>query len=189
VDLETGELQWLMGDPSGWQEPWASKLLTPKGDVAWTYHQHGIDPTPDGTWLIFDNGSERAIPPDPEMPLEERFSRVVEYRVDEEEGTVEQVWVYGPEQEWFMSPFISDADFLPETGNVLITDGGRFVDQDGNQQRTFGGRNWARVLEVTRDEAKEKLWELVIDDPSRGYSIYRAQRFVSLYPSLDRPTG
>ena len=189
VDMGTGELEWLLGDPSGWREPWASKLLQPSGEVGWTYHQHGTEPTPDGTWLIFDNGAERAIPPDPEMPLEERYSRVVEYKIDEAAGTVEQVWEYGPEQEWFMSPFISDADHLPKTGNILITDGGRFVDSEGNQQRAFGGRNWARVLEVTHDEAREKLWELVIDDPSRGYSIYRAQRLQSLYPSLDRPTG
>ena len=58
--------------------------------------------------------------------------------------TVEEVWSYGPEQEWFMSPFISDADHLPETGNVLITDGGRIVGADGKQMTAFGGRHWAR---------------------------------------------
>ncbi len=189
VSLATGELEWLFGDPTGWKEPWASKLLEPVGDVDWTYHQHGIDPTPRGTFVLYDNGSERAIPPTPEMPENERYSRVVEFRFDDAAKTVEQVWEYGPEQEWFMSPFISDADPLPETNNILITDGGRFVDGEGNQMRRFGGRNWARVLEVTSGDEPEKVWELVIDDPSRGYSMYRAQRFVSLYPSLDRPTG
>ena len=54
---------------------------------------------------------------------------------------------------------------------------------------TFGGRHWARILEVTYGESSEKVWEMVIDDPSARYSIYRAQRFRSLYPKLDRPTG
>ena len=189
VSLATGELEWILGDPTGWKEPWASLLLEPRGEVGWTYHQHGTERTQRGTWLVFDNGSERAIPPEPEMPPEDRYSRVVEFRIDDEARTVEQVWVYGPEQEWFLSPFISDADDLPETGNVLVTDGGRFADKDGNPVFTFGGRNWARVFEISHGDSPEKFWELVIDDPSRGYSIYRAQRFRSLYPSLDRPTG
>ncbi|MEM9407409.1 MAG: aryl-sulfate sulfotransferase [Acidobacteriota bacterium] len=189
MSLATGELEWLAGDPEGWKEPWASKLLEPLGEVAWTYHQHGIDPTPRGTYLIYDNGGGRSIPPVEPMPVGERYSRVVEYRIDQEARTVEEVWEYGKEQEWFMSPFISDADPLLETGNVLITDGGRMVDNDGNHLDRFGGRNWGRVLEVTYGDDPEKVWELVIDDPSRGYSIYRSQRLVSLYPSLDRPTG
>lgn len=189
VSLETGELDWLAGDPAGWKEPWASKLLQPVGDLQWTYHQHGIDPTPRGTYVIYDNGGARSVPPAEPMPMDERYSRVVEFRFDEEARTVEQVWEYGPEQEWFMSPFISDADPLPETGNVLITDGGRMVDGEGKQMTNFGGRNWGRVLEVTYGDEPEKVWELVIDDPGRGYSMYRSQRLVSLYPSLDRPTG
>ena len=88
-----------------------------------------------------------------------------------------------------MSPFISDADWLPETGNVLITDGGRFTGPDGEPMDRFGGRSWARVLQVTHGENPEKIWELVIDDPGRGYSVYRAQHFVSLYPGIDPPTG
>jgi hypothetical protein len=33
------------------------------------------------------------------------------------------------------------------------------------------------------------VWELVIDDPGGRYAIYRSQRFKSLYPKLDVPTG
>ena len=87
------------------------------------------------------------------------------------------------------SPFISDADYLPETGNVLITDGGRFEDENGEPMVAFGGHQWGRVLEVTHAPESEKIWEIVIDDPEVRYSIYRAQRLRSLYPKLDRPTG
>ena len=187
VDMATGELEWLLGDPAQWREPWSQKLLKPKGDVGWPYHQHGLELTPRGTYLLFDNGGERSIPPDPGMPPEEAYSRAVEYRVDEAAGTVEEVWSYGPEQEKFISPFISDADHLPETGNILVTDGGKFADQDGNEMGTFGGRQWARVFEVTYGDDSEKVWELVTNDPAKPYSIYRAQRIRSLYPELDRP--
>jgi len=185
VDLETGTLSWLLGDPTGWNPPWSEKLLTPKGDVGWSYHQHGVDLTPHGTLLLFDNGGDRAIPPNPVMPPEERYSRAVEYRVDDAAGTVEEVWSYGPQQERFISPFISDADLLVETGNVLITDGGRFAGPDGEMLATFGARHWARVLEVTYD-GKEKVWEVDSNDPARHFSIYRAQRLLSLYPEFDR---
>ena len=191
LDWATGELLWLLGDPAGWKEPWSEKLLEPggDGDVIWSYHHHGVEQTPQGTWLLYDNGGTRAIPPNDAIALEDRYSRAVEYAVDESAGTVAQVWEYGPEQEWFLSPFISDADWLPETGNVLITDGGRMVGADGQQLRVFGGRNWGRVIEVSYGDDSEKLWELVIDEPSLGHSIYRAQRLKSLYPSLDVPTG
>jgi arylsulfate sulfotransferase len=189
VDLETGELLWLYGDPTGWREPWASKLLQPKGEVTWPCHQHGLERTPRGTWLFYDNGGSRFVPPNAPQPIEERYSRAVEVRIDEEARTVEEVWSYGPQQERFISPFISDADHLPETGNVLITDGGRFAGPDGKPMATFGGRQWGRVFEVTYGEPAEKVWEVVLDDPAGRYSIYRAQRFLSLYPKLDRPTG
>ena len=189
VDMATGELIWILGDPIGWREPWSDHLLAPKGNVIWPCHQHGIEMTPRGTLLVFDNGGARRIPPQEPQPAEERFSRAVEYVIDEAAGTVEEVWSYGPEQEAFVSPFISDADYLPETGNVLITDGGRFKDEDGKPMNTFGGRQWGRILEVTYGDDTTKLWELVIEDPEGRYSVYRAQRLKSLYPKLDRPTG
>ncbi len=189
IDWETGDLEWIFGDPAGWREPWDSKLLAPEGELQWAYYQHGIERTPQGTWILYDNGGERAMPPNSMLPPDQQFSRVVEFDIDEENKTVRQVWSYGPDQEWFMSPFISDADWLPETGNVLITDGGRFTGPDGKPMTHFGGRNWARVLQVTYGENPEKIWELIVDDPARGYSIYRAQHIKSLYPHLDRPTG
>ena len=124
------------------------------------------------------------------MPEEQRYSRVVQYVIDEEAGTVEEVWVYGPEHERFLSPFICDADHLPETGNILITDGGHMSGEDGEPVTEFQEAYlyWGRVLEVTHDE-KEKVWELIIKHPDVGYSIYRGQRLKSLYPKLDHPTG
>ncbi len=156
VDMSTGELIWIFGDPAGWREPWSDKLLQPVGETTWPYYQHGLEMTPGGTILLFDNGGSRNVPPQPPLPPEERYSRAVEYRVDAESGTVEEIWSYGPDQEHFVSPFISDADHLPETGNVLIADGGRFKDSEGKPMNTFGGHQWARILEVTYGETPRK---------------------------------
>jgi arylsulfate sulfotransferase len=188
VAMSNGELLWMFGDPIGWKEPWAGKMLAPKGELTWPSGQHGIEMTPRGTILVFDNGASRSIPPQTPMPPGERYSRAVEYLVDEAAGTVEEVWSYGPEQERFCSPFISDADYLPETGNILVTDGGRFKDENGNPMNTFGGHQWARIFEVSHEDRK-KIWELEIYDPETRYSVYRAQRFRSLYPKLDVKTG
>ena len=189
IDMKTGALKWILGDPTGWEKPWSDKLLEPIGDFTWPCHQHGLELTPQGTLLLFDNGGARFIPPNPPMSEDERFSRALELRVDEVAGTVEEVWTYGPEKERFVSPFISDADYMPTTGNILITDGGRFKDKEGKLMPTFGGHQWARILEVTKEPATEKIWELHVYDPEIRYSVYRAQRLNSLYPNLDRPTG
>ncbi len=189
LDMATGEIKWILGDPEGWNEELSAKLLTPKGDLTWPCHQHGVELTSNGDLLLYDNGGSRYIPPQTPMAPEEQFSRAVEYRVDEENMTVEEIWSYGPAQERFVSPFISDADQLPETGNILITDGGRFMDAEGNPVPTFGGHQWARILEVTRNQDPQKLWELTVKDPEVRYSVYRAQRLKSLYPKKDRPTG
>jgi arylsulfate sulfotransferase len=188
VDMSTGELIWMLGDPEGWKEPWSGKLLKSKGALTWPSHQHGLELTPRGTILIYDNGSTRNIPPQKPLPVEEQYSRAVEFRVDEEAGTVEEVWAYGPEQEHFSSAFICDADHLPETGNILIADGGRMKGPDGKEMNNFGGHQWARIFEVTYGE-KKKIWELEVYDPETRFSIYRAQRFRSLYPKLDLKTG
>ncbi|MGB5317784.1 aryl-sulfate sulfotransferase [Eudoraea sp.] len=185
VDMETGKLKWIIGDPTGWEKPWSEKLLKPEGEFIYPYHQHGLEVTPQGTLLLFDNGGSRHLPPNKPMPAEERFSRAVEYKVNEAAGTVEELWSYGPQYERFVSPFISDADYLPETGHILITDGGRIKGEDGEPLATFGGRNWARIFEVTKEDKSRKLWEITIEDPEVGLSVYRAERFKSLYPHLD----
>ena len=62
LDLQSGELQWILGRPEGWREPWSDLLLEPKGDVTWFCSQHSPEMTPQGTLLLFDNGG-RGFPP------------------------------------------------------------------------------------------------------------------------------
>lgn len=185
VNMATGKLVWLLGNHDDWKEPWQPYLPTPVGDpFSWPYHQHAVKLTPHGTLLLFDNGTYRARPGHPKQSPDDAHSRAVEYRVDESAMTVEQVWSYGDNgEDSFYSPFISDVDWLPETGHVLITDGGRIKDRNGEASGNIAtGHHWARILEVTHENPGRKVFELVIDDPSIGWAVFRSERIPGLYP-------
>ena len=44
LDLRAGTVEWLLSDPVGWKEPWASKLLAASDGFQWPYHFHARDP-------------------------------------------------------------------------------------------------------------------------------------------------
>jgi hypothetical protein len=185
VDWESGELVWILGPHENWKAPWSEKLLTPIGDTQWQYHQHGPSFTGDGTLVMFDNGMHRASAFEEKMPIPESYSRAVEFDINRETMEVSQVWQYGgPGEDAFFSFYICDADWLPETGNILITDGARETGPDGKPAwRDKMPEFWSRVVEVTHTEPAEKVFEVVFkeDLPNRWHT-YRSQHLPSLYP-------
>jgi len=164
---QTGELIWILGPHENWvQEVFGQYLLTPLTDdeFFFQYHQHAPDITDEGTYIIFDNGNNRASPFDARLPDPENFSRAIEYKINEITKEVEIVWEYGQfEEETIYTSFIGDADYQPQTGNVLIT---------------FGGVQPARLIEVTRTTPAQKVFDLAI----AGTFSYRSERLPSLYP-------
>ena len=152
VARATGELVWILGNHWGWAPEFEPYLLTPVGSpFAWQYHQHAPMLTPEGTLLLFDNGNDKAMPfeidPDTGEPVEpipdaDNFSRAVEYLIDPENMTVQQVWESdGNAGVDLYARFLSDADWLPDTGNVLITFGGiSYVDHVPTKRR--GGSDY-----------------------------------------------
>lgn len=191
IDRQTAQLRWILGTPAGWREPWASKLLRPQGRVEWPFHAHGVKITPHGTLLLFDNGNCRRTPPERPQPAAQCYSRAVEYAVDERAGTVRQVWQYGGRgRDRFFSAFVGDADWLPLTRNILIADGGRLESRTGAPLgEPPGDVQWGRLLEVTRDDPAEIVFELHVREPDRrspyGSSLYRGERM----PPLERLTN
>lgn len=184
MDLDTGEIDWILGFPTGWGEEWRDLVLTPVGDGLYPFHQHAARFTPHGTLLMFDNGKYRALPYQPKMAPEDSFSRAVEFEIDEEALEFREVWSYGGRLgEQFFTPFLGETDWLPVKGNVLVTDGGRVTRPNGlpgvhpNQ-----GRKWARVFEVTHTTPAEVVFEVLIDDHRAGWTVYRSERLPSLYP-------
>lgn len=181
VGRKTGELEWILGDPARWNAPWSNKLLAPVGaNFEYQYHQHAPQLLPDGTMMLFDNGNHRAIPPTPQMPFPQSYSRAVQYRVDEITQTVEQVWHYGGPpggtEPSFFSFFVSSAFRQPSTGNVLICDGGK-----GGP----GGSIWGRVLEITTEPTPQVVFECSVQADGvtnmEDYFMYRAYRLSGVY--------
>jgi arylsulfate sulfotransferase len=191
IDAATSEVKWILGTRANWRGELAQKVLRPTARLEWPFHQHGVKFTPHGTLLMFDNGNLRAIPPARPMPPTEAYSRAVEYEIDEDAMSITQVWSYGgpDDGERFYSPFLCDADWLPQTGNVLVTDGAHVTDEEGQPvNNPPGAQQWARLVEVTHEEDPQVVWELLIDDrptrPNVGWSVYRSERLPSLYSAL-----
>lgn len=113
-------------------------------DFAWGNHAPTI--MPNGNLMVFDNGARRNFS---NLPS---YSRAVEYKIDTTNMTVQQVWQYGKERGIeFFSAIVSDVDYLPESGNILITSG--FL----NPQRNPSGK----IVEVDY-ETKEEVFEATL---------------------------
>jgi hypothetical protein len=183
----TGEIQWILGNHYDWRRKWQPLLLKAEGNLRWPYHQHAPKITPAGTLLLFDNGNYRAKPFKRKTPAAKNFSRVVEFRIDEAKMTVAQVWEYrGENGETFYCPFFCEADWLPVTGNILITEGGHVHKENGEPSDDVpADHQWARILEVTHTTPANKVFEIRIDSGAgsdKGWSVYRSERLPSLFP-------
>ena len=189
ITRDSGEVVWILGSHQRWKEPWSDYLLTPIGDdFEWQFHQHAPEINLAGNLVLFDNGNHRAIPPNPSKPVEEWYSRAVEFEIDEKDMTVRQPWVWTgaypspggasvnagvrPSPLLWNSWFLGDADPLPLTGNVLVTDGGK----------REGARNFGRLAEVTHEATPRIVFEVVIEDPTRavGWAVYRSERVADI---------
>jgi hypothetical protein len=182
IDRETGRLIWILGDPAGWKEPWRDHLLKPDASVEWPYHAHSPMLTPDGTLLVYDNGNFKALPFATPVAAADNYSRVVEFAIDEESKTLRQVWDYRSPDMSFTG-FLGDANVLPQTGNVLVTEGGHVVDEQGVPlDDNNAGRKWARIVELTRTSTPEKVFELLVGgDKAPGWTVYRSVRVEQLH--------
>ncbi|HSL58151.1 MAG TPA: aryl-sulfate sulfotransferase [Acidimicrobiales bacterium] len=156
ADGPAGEMLWEIG-PNG-------TFALVDGD--WSYHQHAPEVGDDGSILVYDNGNGR--------PNGELYSRAVLYDVDDDAGTVTQLWEHVSLQdgEPAFAAFVGDADRLPN-GNVLVTDGGLFGAVDDVS---------AQIVEVVPadDPAdNEIVFELRVTG-GQHWAIYRADRLADL---------
>ena len=123
IDRASDDIKWILGRHDNWPDHLQEKLLKPVGDLMWPGYQHNPRMTPAGTVILFDNRAHGgAMPFEQVAPLQTMFSRAVEYKVDEEDMTVEQVWTTGDSQgeDPCFSYAMSDAWRLPKTDNRLV---------------------------------------------------------------------
>jgi arylsulfate sulfotransferase len=88
-------------------------------DFDWTWGQHAPMILANGDFFIFDNGFERNF-----LFSGPLYSRGVEYRINDDRMTVQQIWDCGKERgPELYSSIISDVDDLPLTHNRLMAPG------------------------------------------------------------------
>lgn len=136
-------------------------------DFEWAWYQHATNILPDGNLMLFDNGENRNyIRPG-------TYSRAVEYKIDEENMTIRQVWQYGKERGFeTYSRIVSDVDFFPEQNRVFFTPGAV----------NFNG-HYGKIVEVDYPGGGA-IFEATIRPPAAAFgliTLHRSQR-MSLYP-------
>ena len=139
---QANEVVWIMGPHLGWStagngEDLNQFLLQPLDgsgnpittqailagtenhpDFEWNWYQHATKLMPNGHVTLFDNGNNR------NFTGAERYSRAVEYEIDSENMTVQQIWQYGKSRGIEMySSVVSDVDFLVDESHMLISPG------------------------------------------------------------------
>ena len=186
-DYDSGNLNWILGDPEGWGEEWQKYFFknVTQGDFDWQYEQHAARILPNGNVFVFDNGTYRSKNESTWIPPEENFSRGVIYRIDTEKMEIEQVWQYGKERgAEFYSPYICNVDYYSE-GHYMIHSGGiatyRGKHTDGLGAMLLNKYKDEHIhltlesitVEVQNDEVK---YEMKV----QGGNYYRARR-LSLY--------
>lgn len=200
ISRKTGEIVWIFGDTTDWPEVLQSKLLMKSGDFRWPYHAHNPRLTPTGNYVLYENGQFGTRPFSGIEPItpNEGFSRAVEYRIDENAMTVEQVWASHTEKsgDTCFAPGMGDVHVLPHTGNALVFDPVCF-DQETyeltDDQRDFSKRHnselnhTARIREYqrTNDSRWVREWRFSDKYSVSQWQIYGGFHSVSLYGELE----
>ena len=184
IDRATGALDWILGTPANWRAPWSERLLSPADGLEWQYHQHDCSVSRAGTILCFDNGNERAAPPDAKMDGAESYSRAVEFAVDPDTRTVSQQWCRGRRDDGTFSAYQSGVFRLPQTGNTFINYGGVCTVDGVPSAKIYDGHCLARLIEVTPGSPGEIVFELIVNDTSADDPVALSSFRTEHYPDF-----
>ena len=134
------KVKWIIGSHQGWKAGLKEKLLTPvdkngkrikcdefcnvcEQNFDWTWTQHTawrIDSKskPGTVYLtVFDNGDGRGME-QPALPSE-KYTRLVVYKVDEANMTIEQVWEYGTGKNELYSPVTGLCEYHDDKDSIV----------------------------------------------------------------------
>ena len=193
IDKNTQQIQWILGPHEGYEGSSAflkQYLLTPVGDDfewQWCQHQPMLLPDQDNNpstldILLLDNGQNKSFSEESAVDATENYSRALQYRIDPEAMTVQQIWEYGKERgvECYAT-YLGDANYEPLTGNRLITFGGQLSANGVRSDAILGGVlgeivTRSRVVEVTED--REVVFEVSVQEDAYTNSgeTYQAKR-------------
>ena len=190
IDFETGNLNWIIGDPEGWPEEYQKYFFKPvgNGEFDWQYEQHACLITPDGDVMCFDNGHYRSKNPEKYLLNKDNFSRGVRYKIDTEKMEIEQVWQYGKERgQHFFSMYICNVEYYKE-GHYMVHSGG--INYYGNEasekfaSQMQGDPN-VRTCSITTEVLDDKeVLELEV-----AGNFYRAEKLPLYHNGNNLPLG
>ena len=182
IDYDTGDLNWIIGDPTNWSEEYQKYFFTPIGDdFEWQWSQHAAMITPEGYVFILDNGNNKSKKESEYVKAIDSYTRGVMYEINTDDMTIKQVWEYGKERgSSFYSPYISDVDYLAK--NHYIVHSGGISYKDGKILNVPAGIGEADTLRSITTELLEDevIFELVL--PTNNYRVEK----MSLYTDNDR---
>ena len=179
IDYETGELNWIIGDPTNWNEEYQKYFFKPVGDgeFEWQWSQHAAMITPEGYVFILDNGNNKSKIESEYVKAEDSYTRGVMYKIDTKKMTIEQVWEYGKERgSDYYSPYISDVDYLAK--NHYIVHSGGISYKDGIVQNEPAGLAGADELKsITTELLNDKvIFEITL--PTNNYRVEKMPVYV-----------
>lgn len=176
-----GKILWILGDHENWLPEYVKYLLTPAGEhFVWQHSQHSpiivserernpgiVD------LMVFDNHSFLESRWS-EGSSKERYSRLVEYRIDERRKTVEQVWEFGSENGVDL--------FTHHCGSVTQMANGNIL----SYFNLCVGHRWdhSRIIELQRQTGRVVFDAIIYDRTHRPLGDYRCARR-ALYSSSD----
>jgi len=180
IDKKTKNIKWIFGDHAGWAEEYQDKLLTPLGEnFKWPYHQHNPRWTKAGTLLVFNNNRGQTKPFDgqEQVPYHKTRSYTAEYEIDEQAGTVRQVWTSENtlSEDSCVSFAMSEAHRLPQTDNILeinaqcgtpMMEGVTWDPWDLSKVHMSEMPRGGRVREYTRTENPKIVFNARVHDPA-----------------------
>ena len=177
IDYSTEEINWIIGDPTNWNEDMKKYFFVPKKDgFTWQYAQHAAMILPSGNVFVFDNGNNKSKTSDNKVDANNNYSRGVIFNINTNKKTIEEVWEYGKELgSSFYSPYISDVDYIKEN-HYLISSGGN-SQYEGKVNNEPAGLTKFDTLKSTTVELLNDKQIFKLELPT---NTYRAEK-LSLY--------
>ena len=183
VDKGSDKIDWIFAEPSGWGKDLQNKLLDIPED-GWNWHQHSPRFTKNGNLLFFNNNNYQARPFETTSELRESPSYAVEYKINEQNKTVERIWDSRIEGEnSLISIAMGRVSELPNSGNILACFGALLSEENIDEMTWFNrGRfpQWTMVREFTHTSPAEIVWEMRLsastEDSKVGWTLFGADR-------------
>ena len=189
----SGEIKWVLASPFGWPTVFQQYLLTPaegQTDFEWPYWQHAPvllpdqDNNPDTIdLLLFDNGTVRFGNADVQEALNthnlsaiQYYSRMVQYRINEKDHTIEQIWQYGKER--------GNALYAMRCGNAELLPNGNRLGFFYIESNDFERPSTHAVIDEVNADGK-LIWEAVVTAENGVLEGYRASR-LPIYHESDQ---